>query len=753
MNMKKLVTIYILLFFIIPSFEFNDSTAKSTTTLYVGGKGEGNFSKIQDAIDNASDGYTIFVYSGIYYENVVINKSINLIGEDKNNTIIDGCGKQFTIKFVANNILLRNFTIRNSSNGIYIKANNNSIFNCIIEECKNGILLETSDYNVFKRNIIKNIQEKGIFLKHSYYNEISENFIDSKNADGIYCYATIGNKIHKNLVKNANYSIAYLQSSGYISDNFILNGRCGITVAFSYNVSVTNNTIQNMSGFIIYKGRKSPTGTGIIVAHSKYCYINKNRVISANNSGIVAIYSENIKVDNNKISHVVGNISEEEIKQSIGVGIAFIQTNNNEIVGNNISKINSCGIILGYANNNCIKNNVISYVIGGASQYNLTIPFGYGITSLYSSNNEVIGNIISNTIYGIILEYAKENKIKDNEITHMIGNMNMENLINMPMGCGIAVGFSMGNEIIRNSINNTNFCGILATCSYNNKIKNNSVSHITGNFVEYNASVTIGVGMEIASSINNEIVGNNITNVSFYGIYLLRCKNNRLEDNIISNVEGKISADNIIVIKMGCGIKIFRSYRNKIINNTLKNNGKIGLYLTHCFFNIIKDNKFIKKEKGIYFHAFFRNAFLNIWLNNYWDNWKTRLPKPIFGFVFFLPWINFDLMPDSKVFKLYNIKEIMIIAEFAIFPTSEGVSVSKYVKKAIEEIEKLGLKHETGAMSTTIEAKNLDELFEAVKRAYNAIVEMGARRIHIDLRVDHRLDKDATIESKKRAVQ
>ena len=95
----------------------------------------------------------------------------------------------------------------------------------------------------------------------------------------------------------------------------------------------------------------------------------------------------------------------------------------------------------------------------------------------------------------------------------------------------------------------------------------------------------------------------------------------------------------------------------------------------------------------------------------------------------------------------------MIIAEFAIFPTSEGVSVSKYVKKAIEEIKKLGISQETGGMSTVLEAETLEEIFEAVKRAYNAIVDMGAKRIHIDLRIDHRLDKEATIESKKRAVQ
>ncbi|HDN96060.1 MAG TPA: MTH1187 family thiamine-binding protein [Thermoplasmatales archaeon] len=95
----------------------------------------------------------------------------------------------------------------------------------------------------------------------------------------------------------------------------------------------------------------------------------------------------------------------------------------------------------------------------------------------------------------------------------------------------------------------------------------------------------------------------------------------------------------------------------------------------------------------------------------------------------------------------------MIIAEFAIFPTSEGASVSKYVKRVIEEIEKSGLKHETGAMATTIEAKTLDEIFDVIKKSHDVLVEMGVKRIHIDLRIDHRLDKDITIEYKKRAVQ
>lgn len=94
----------------------------------------------------------------------------------------------------------------------------------------------------------------------------------------------------------------------------------------------------------------------------------------------------------------------------------------------------------------------------------------------------------------------------------------------------------------------------------------------------------------------------------------------------------------------------------------------------------------------------------------------------------------------------------MIIAELSIFPTSEGVSVSKYVKDAVKIIEKSGLKHETGGMSTTIESPDLGTLFGVVEKAHKAMVDRGARRIHIDLRVDHRLDKEATIESKLKAI-
>ena len=90
----------------------------------------------------------------------------------------------------------------------------------------------------------------------------------------------------------------------------------------------------------------------------------------------------------------------------------------------------------------------------------------------------------------------------------------------------------------------------------------------------------------------------------------------------------------------------------------------------------------------------------------------------------------------------------MIIAELAIFPTSEGASVSRYVKEAIAVIENSGLKSMTGGMNTTIESPDIATLFEVIKKAHAKIVSMGARRIHIDLNIDHRLDKEASIRSK-----
>ena len=91
----KTISIFIICLFVFGGFFGlfileNDTVSVSATTLYVGGSGSGNYTTIQAAIDNASSGDTVYVYPGQYDENLIVNKTINLIGANMNSTIING---------------------------------------------------------------------------------------------------------------------------------------------------------------------------------------------------------------------------------------------------------------------------------------------------------------------------------------------------------------------------------------------------------------------------------------------------------------------------------------------------------------------------------------------------------------------------------------------------------------------------------------------------------------------------------------
>ena len=93
-----------------------------------------------------------------------------------------------------------------------------------------------------------------------------------------------------------------------------------------------------------------------------------------------------------------------------------------------------------------------------------------------------------------------------------------------------------------------------------------------------------------------------------------------------------------------------------------------------------------------------------------------------------------------------------VVADIAIMPVGEGTSLSKYVKRAVEELKKSGLKIEVSAMSTCVEAQSTEQIFEAFEKAKDALFEMGAKRVYTTIRIDERRDKRISIESKKSAV-
>ncbi len=163
---------------------------------------------IQDAVDCVSESGTIVVFNGyyvnpnMYKEQVHVTKSVNIIGEDPEITIIDADGSDicFWIEF-ADNIKINGFTIKNASEGLYIEACNNvEISNNIIIDCHNSNHL----IGVYYSNVIDNIMScfNGTYLQKSDHNIISNNYYFENVKSGIVQEYGIENIIIKNIFEN-----------------------------------------------------------------------------------------------------------------------------------------------------------------------------------------------------------------------------------------------------------------------------------------------------------------------------------------------------------------------------------------------------------------------------------------------------------------------------------------------------------------------------------------------------------------------
>jgi hypothetical protein len=74
-----------------------------------------HFESIQEGVDAVSDGGVVYVSAGVYFENIVIDKSLDLVGNDKSDTVIDGGELASVINITVGSVDISGFTIRNSS--------------------------------------------------------------------------------------------------------------------------------------------------------------------------------------------------------------------------------------------------------------------------------------------------------------------------------------------------------------------------------------------------------------------------------------------------------------------------------------------------------------------------------------------------------------------------------------------------------------------------------------------------------------
>jgi parallel beta-helix repeat protein len=228
-----------------------------------------DYQTIQAAIDAVQPEGTILVSAGTYYENIMIRKPLQLIGDNKDNTTIIGA-RNGTIEVISiNNVSIKDLTVKNNVSAttvfpIRLHYSNN----CRIEDCNliavsvySGVWLEWSHNNLIKGNNVTNRGDYGIYLFEACNNTIADNFVASDNGILFSTYCE-GNIIIGNTIITSNKPAFYLYtcSNNTAFHNSFINMT---TPVYSVNsVNVWDNGFQEGNYWSAYSGTFNET-TGI----------------------------------------------------------------------------------------------------------------------------------------------------------------------------------------------------------------------------------------------------------------------------------------------------------------------------------------------------------------------------------------------------------------------------------------------------------------------------------------------------------
>ena len=648
--MKKAILIFGIIFLLVgvsinPSIGINIEKKSikilnEGNTFYVGGNGTGNYSKIQDAIDNASDGDTVFVYQSTYVENINVDKQLSIISvKGPDFTVVQAESSDYIFDITKDYVNINGFKIIGWSQGGIIIRNSK---NCTISN----------------NNIVNNYY--GVYLLNSNYCKIDNNILDDNNMGGVCLYSgSSNNTITSNIVNNTlGTGIRFKNGKGepfnhnIIENNTIVNNSNGISFGYSNNNLIKNNVIINNS-----------LG-GIILYDSNYNVIIGNFINESDDDGIRCLFADNNTIINNHLfNHTYG--------------IDFSKSNNCVIKGNNVSNNSENGIIISSSayfvlRNNTIHNSNYNFYVSGTKLshfyhdldltnkiedkpiyyisdqsdlvFNESINIGYlGLVSCV--NITVKNRVFTKNGQGLLLANVSHSNIKNLKIynnseggiqIYFSSNVNITNCTiytNCSSNVGIRLRYSSNNTIAYNNISSVQSMfyflekGIYFSESSNyNIIKENSISN------HYNGVYFMG-SPNIDAGIKNTITGNNIFN-NEYGLCLRQfsCSNIIIGNNITNNIDGisinmmsnkNMVLKNNIILNEENGINFYYSNNNTIISNIISYNYN-GIYLSvqTSDNNLIYHNNFINNTNNA------KDYYSNFWDNgypsggNFWDDYS-----------------------------------------------------------------------------------------------------------------------------------
>jgi len=328
--MKAKISFTVIVIMLVTSLvfvNFNSQVEAQSREIYVrssyfgfsDGSADRPYKRIQEAIDDANAGDTIYVFGGLYQENIIIDKTLKIVGAvDEIETVIDSkIDQRYLIEVRADDVTLEGLTVSDTASKttspigalIYLESDNNKIVSNFIQDTDSyGIYIDTnSNGNLVSKNEINNT-EKGIYISSSATIDIIDNQIGNCSHSGIYLHSALSN--------NRLYG------------NRIHNCKTGIYVQNSNAVNISNNVIAN-SGF-----------SGVSLHNSDASIIRNNQFTDNSGSGIIlrsssCIVSNNTFKDNQRgisIDGSVNTINDNRIHGSQGAGIYANPGSNNNII-------------------------------------------------------------------------------------------------------------------------------------------------------------------------------------------------------------------------------------------------------------------------------------------------------------------------------------------------------------------------------------------------------------------------------------
>jgi len=402
-----------------------------------------SYASIQEAVDAASDGDTVYVKRGTYDGSVFINKSILLVGQDRETTVIAGdlaiSGTAVLIRH--GNVNMSGFTVKPAgtiyARGIHLLhvshcnvsgnivesttyreaiwlygSSENRISGNMVSGNRYGISIENS----YNNNVFGNVVEKngyGIILSGSQDNILSENLVSNNTWFGIKIGSN-KNTIKSNVVKNQGVGILLLGEENTLRDNSMLNN------SFNFQVGTSH---QFAASFLVNDVDQSNTVNGKPIIY----WINVHNKQVPSNAGYVALC--------NCTNMVIQNLSLSKNEH----GVLLVNTTNSLIIKNMFSDYHD-GVFMFRSDGNLINENSFLNNVHSA----------VAVSLVSSSNNTAYRNTISTSIEadspaphsGFMLSMSSRNVVCENV---MYGAYETSNGM-------LLLHYSLDNNISRNVI-------------------------------------------------------------------------------------------------------------------------------------------------------------------------------------------------------------------------------------------------------------------------------------------------------------